>query len=229
MHDLLREAPTLSLGSEDSCKWLANPEGSFTVAAVWNWWMYSKGPTLSVTKVLWKNLAPPKVKFCGWLAWRGRLKTAAVLKNLGVLNEESDALRLFCKSEEESVHHLLLFCPFAWKGWTDMMQWWGLVWVLPGSVEDLLLWWSGVKFNQIVLRMWRVVPLTVMWSLWKARNECLFSGKPVEWNELTELVKVRVALWSKMNIERMLYSVQQMVTNLHQIKDCVGRRWLLLG
>lgn len=117
-----------------------------------------KSPTLSVTKVLWKNLAPPKVKFCGWLAWRGRLKTAAVLKNLAVLNEESVALRLFCKSEEESVHHLLLFCPFAWKVWTDMMQWWGLVWVLPGSVEDLLLWWSGVKFNQIVLRMWRVVP-----------------------------------------------------------------------
>ncbi|XP_028060624.1 uncharacterized protein LOC114264228 [Camellia sinensis] len=224
LHELLRETPTLSLESKDSCQWMANPEGSFTVASAWKWWMYSKGPNLNVTKDLWKNFAPSKVKFCGWLVWRGRLKTVAVLKNLRVLNEDSDSLCLFCKSEEESVHHLMLFCPFV-----DMMQWWGLVWVLPGLVKDLLLWWSGVKFSKIVLRMWKVIPLAVMWSLWKARNECLFSGKPVEWNELAELVNVRVALWSKLNIEGMHYSVQQIVTNLHQTKACVGRRRLPLG
>ncbi|XP_028115369.1 uncharacterized protein LOC114313204 [Camellia sinensis] len=100
LYDLLREAPSLSMETEDSCKWVDNPIGSFTVAVAWKWCMSLKSPTVSVTKELWNNVAPPKVKFCGWLAWRARLKTVAVLMSFGVLNEESNALCLLCKTEE---------------------------------------------------------------------------------------------------------------------------------
>ncbi|XP_028052817.1 uncharacterized protein LOC114257253 [Camellia sinensis] len=90
LYELLWKAPSLSMESEDSCKWAGNSEGSFTVVAAWKWWMFSKSPTVSVTKELWNNVAPPM-------------------------------------------------------------------------------------------------------SLWKARNEYLFSGKSVDWNELSELVKKKVA------------------------------------
>ncbi|XP_028116127.1 uncharacterized protein LOC114313894 [Camellia sinensis] len=52
-----------------------------------------------------------------------------------------------------------------------------------------LIKWTGVKFSKVILRMWKVVPLAVLWSLCKAMNDGLFSGKPIDWIELAELVK----------------------------------------
>ncbi|XP_028056846.1 uncharacterized protein LOC114260849 [Camellia sinensis] len=102
----------------------------------------------------------------------------------------------------------LQFCyNCCYKVWTDIMKWWGLVWVLPGSIEDLLLWWFGVKFSKVILRLWKVVPLTILWSLWKTRNEGLFCGKPVDWIDLAELVKVAFWLMFCAELQRHSHSV----------------------
>ncbi|KAL7170609.1 hypothetical protein ACSBR2_035481 [Camellia fascicularis] len=146
--------------------------------------VYMKGPAIGVADMLWKNIAPSKVQFCGLLAWKGRLKTSTFLKRIGVLNIEASSLCLLCKAEEKTVNHVLLFCPLVWKVWTDILKWWDLVWVLPGQL----------------------------------RNECLFHGKTVEGLELSELVKVRVALWSKHSTRDLQYSVEDIVNNLDKIK-----------
>ena len=43
-----------------------------------------------------------------------------------------------CCCNEESVDHLLLFCPIAHSLWTYMLRLFGIDWVMPGSVADLL-------------------------------------------------------------------------------------------
>ncbi|XP_028087408.1 uncharacterized protein LOC114288126 [Camellia sinensis] len=218
LQELLRDAPSLTTDSEDSCLWLVNSSGSYSIASAWKWWVSMKSSAVGVTDMMWKNIAPPKVQFCGWLAWKGRLKTSTFLKRIGVLNMEASSLCLLCKAEGEIVNHVLLFYPLVRKVWINILKWLDLVWVLPGSVEVLLNWWASFKFKKVVQTMWKTVPLAVMWSIWKGRNECLSHGKIVDGLELSKLVKVRVALWSKQSTRGLQFLVEDIVNNLDRIK-----------
>ncbi|CAL5406054.1 unnamed protein product [Camellia sinensis] len=111
LQGVLRDTHVLTDQAEDSCLWTANPSGSYSVGVSWKWWTMSKGPVVSAADMLWKNSAPPKVKFCSWLAWKGRLKTSMFLKRIGVLNSKASTVCLLCKKDEESMNHLLLSCP----------------------------------------------------------------------------------------------------------------------
>ncbi|KAL7202413.1 hypothetical protein ACSBR1_033980 [Camellia fascicularis] len=77
-----------------------------------------------------------------------------------------------------------------------MLNWWHLQGALPRSVENLLLWWAGEKMKKERL-IWSAVPVVVMWSVWKLRNGVVFNASNPNWEELCELIKIRVALWLK--------------------------------
>ena len=58
--------------------------------------------------------------------------------------------------------HLLLHCPIAHSLWVQMLQVFGIQWVMPGSVESLVFCssnWLG-KFSSDI---WNMVPGYLMW------------------------------------------------------------------
>ncbi|CAL5382290.1 unnamed protein product [Camellia sinensis] len=64
--------------------------------------------------------------------------------------------------------------------------------------------WSGdedtyddEEMQKLEKKIWMVIPLATLWSTWKHRNDCVFSGSRPNLEALCELVKVRVALWFK--------------------------------
>lgn len=114
-----------------------------------------------------------------------------------MLNPNANTLCVFCKSEVDSMNHVLLHCHMIWRVWSVIVKWWNLNWVIPSSMEAILHWWSGTKCKFQVKEIWKVVPLALMWSVWKLRNECLFKEAKPYFVELIELVKVRVAMWAK--------------------------------
>ena len=68
-----------------------------------------------------------------------------------------------CCFNAESVDHLLLFCPIAHSLWIYMLRLFGMEWVMPGSVVDLLFcWyhWLGKHSSNI----WDLVPGCLMWT-----------------------------------------------------------------
>ncbi|KAL7235779.1 hypothetical protein ACSBR1_019129 [Camellia fascicularis] len=52
----------------------------------------------------------------------------------------------------------------------------------------------------------------MVWSIWKHKNECKFTNAQPNFDELQELIKVRVALWIKSKVAGICYSVQGFVS-----------------
>ena len=66
-----------------------------------------------------------------------------------------------------------------------------------------------------------MIPLAVMWSLWKLRNECMFNESQPTLNDLAYLVKIRVAMWAVFSLKEFNYSVHDVLYNLKQVYNCV--------
>lgn len=123
-----------------------------------------------------------------------------------MLSSNVSTLCVFCKSELESLNHVLLHCSMIWRIWANIVHWWNFSWVIPGSVEELLHWWSSANIKKKVKEIWKTIPLAVMWSMWKIRNECLFNEAQPNLTDLDELVKVRVAMWASYFLKELKYS-----------------------
>lgn len=137
---LLGTCPSLQLEQGDSMRWKADQTGVYKVSNAYRWCGWLKGPAFSSTDLIWNSFASPKTKLITWLAWKSRLKTTEFLSRIGVLMGNVDVLCVFYKEEVESLNHLLLFCPFVWKIWSCIIHWWGMPWIVPGSIEGLLQW-----------------------------------------------------------------------------------------
>ncbi|CAL5428787.1 unnamed protein product [Camellia sinensis] len=109
LYAALESSPVLREEVEDSCSWLISKSGKFSVSSLWNWWVVNRGPVLEVPAGVWASLAPPKMRFICWLAWRGRIKTSSFLRRIGVLPPNAQIQCVFCQSGEESMEHVLFF------------------------------------------------------------------------------------------------------------------------
>ena len=73
-----------------------------------------------------------------WTAAHGQILTLDNLMLCGCILVNHCCL---CCSNTESVDHLLLLCPIAHSLWMYMLRLFGIEWVMPGSVVDLLFCW----------------------------------------------------------------------------------------
>ena len=78
---------------------------------------------------------PKRVAFFMWTAAHGQILT---LDNLKLRGRPLANRCCLCCNNVESVDHLLLFCPIAHSLWMYMIRLFGIEWVMPGSVVDLL-------------------------------------------------------------------------------------------
>ncbi|XP_028074889.1 uncharacterized protein LOC114277207 [Camellia sinensis] len=220
---LLASAPSLTTGCVDCLVW--NPatagSGPFSASSLYSFSTSLLGPDLTITKFIWCNPLPPKVLFFGWLAWKNRVKTAVFLHNLGILGSNTSPYCIFCKSTPESANHALLHCPFSWSIWSAVLSGWGIQWCIPYSVADLFNWWLSRKLRDFIAKIWRAIPFVVLWSLWKHRNDCVFSNAHPNSVDLWELIKIRLAHWLKASIKDFPFSVSDLVCNWRNIRSFI--------
>jgi hypothetical protein len=69
-----------------------------------------------------------------------------------------------CKSDGESVDHLLFHCGIVRILWNAFFTRFGLCWVMPRSVKEFFAsWWSSGRTRSAVV--WKIVPLCIMWCI----------------------------------------------------------------
>ena len=215
---ILSCGPVVNVGHGDCMVWNAGAGESFSTTAMFRWSQQTRGSSFPHMNLVWNKVVPPKVQFFAWLAWKGKIKTSTFLQRIGVLDVQTSNSCCFCNVCPESIEHVFLHCPIVWRIWAGLFSWWGFSGVLPESICGLFEWWSGFKFRGALKKLWEAIPSTILYSIWKIRNDCRFNSIQPKWEEALDQLKMRLVLWVKDNSGLENYSIQDFIYNLNSIR-----------
>jgi hypothetical protein len=143
-------------------------------------------------KSVWKSKAPPRVAFFVWTAIHSKILT---LDNLGRRGLVVVNRCWLCETEGESVDHLLLHCAAARDLWNAFFARFGLCWVMPRSVKELLAsWWTAGCMRSTVV--WKMVPHCILWCIWRERNNKCSEDSPRTREEFLLFFLVTLFSWT---------------------------------
>jgi hypothetical protein len=110
-----------------------------------------------------------------------------------------------CKSDGETIDHLLLHCKIARELWYAIFSRFGLSWVMPSSLANLFAcWWmGGSSWSAIV---WKIVPLCLMWCLRRERNVRCFQDLERTLEELKSFFFFSLFTWTAVCLAHLVIS-----------------------
>ena len=60
--------------------------------------------------------------------------------------------------------------------WDMICALFGVQWVFPETVKEVLLSWRSPFVGEKRKKIWKSIPLYIFWTLWKERNRLAFRG-----------------------------------------------------
>jgi hypothetical protein len=101
-----------------------------------------------------------------------------------------------CCNAGETGSHLLVHCSLASDLWSLVLRSFGVLWVFPDHITDLL---SGCynyfgKHNSMV---WNLVPLCLVWTVWREGNRHTFEDEEHSMTKLLELFYGLLFDWAR--------------------------------
>ena len=79
--------------------------------------------------------------------------------------------------KEETIDQILLNCIKVRVLWQLLFALFGVSWVLPLSVREILLGWHDFFVGKKCKKVWKVAHLWFFWIVWKERNILAFDNK----------------------------------------------------
>ena len=128
----------------------------------------------SFGKVYGSQRCLPEWLFFTWTTALERILTVDNLRKRRVIIIDWCCM---CKAHGESVNHLLLHCIVAHELWSLIFALFGIAWVMPRGVVDLLSCWSDRFGKSEADAIWKVIPHCLMWCIWRERNNRAFVGE----------------------------------------------------
>ena len=128
------------------------------------------------------------------------------------------------KNNWETGDHLLLHCELATELWGFVLKTFGIFWMIPASVVDLLVGWYN-WFGKHSSEIWNLVPLCLMWSLWQEQNRRIFED--MEWpsNQLLELFSGFLFDWSRSWGFTAATSLPELMSSQHSLVFTMCTKW----
>jgi hypothetical protein len=153
-------------GGEDTICWVPSKRKFFEVKS---YYQVLSTPIRSnfPWKSIWTVKAPMRVAFFVWTATLGKILTLDSLHKRNIIVLQWCCM---CKNCGKSIDHLFLDCEVATEMWNVLLQLFGVAWVMPRGVSELLGGWREQLENRIALRIWRITLLCLMWCIWRERN-----------------------------------------------------------
>ena len=175
----------------DKLIWKLKRSGIFDISS---YYLMLRDPTAFAFpwKSIWRVKAPRRVSFFVWTAAWGRILTCDNLMKRGYVMAGWCCM---CKRSGESVDHLLLHCDVVREVWNFFLQSFGVSWVFPETVSDLLFGWHN-RWGKQSSRIWNLVPHCIMWIIWWERNSRTFEDKDHSSGKIIERAMGSLYDWS---------------------------------
>jgi hypothetical protein len=100
-----------------------------------------------------------------------------------------------CKKSGELIEHLLLHCKVARDLWSYILTLFGVEWVIPRKVLELLASWGAPFGYGPAKEVWQLVPLCLMWCIWRERNAQHFEDVETSMVELRKRLLNTLYIW----------------------------------
>jgi hypothetical protein len=136
-----------------------------------------------------------------WTAALGKILTQDNLRKRHVIVINYCCM---CKKIEETVDHLLLHCDVASVVWNSLFSCFGVSWVMPRRVIDLLAcWWSSGRSRSAIV--WKMTLIFIFWCLWWERNNRSFEDLERTLEETLSLFYHTLYCWTSAYVHPLLF------------------------
>ena len=140
---------------EDCVVWVGAKDGSFAVKQLYGE-LESRRGMVFPSKVIWNTWVLPKAGIFAWEATWNKILTLDNVQKRGWAVANKCYL---CKREEESTDHFLIHCDLTRDLWHFVFSLFGVFWLLPSIVKEVLLSWHGSFVGRSKKKVWYAAPL----------------------------------------------------------------------
>ena len=188
-----RLAANLPLGTaNDRLRWKLTKNGDFTIRSFYHK-LHGSSFVVFPWKGIWKVKAPRRVSFFVWTAAWDRILTGG---NLRLRGFDFVDWCIMCRCCGETVDSLLLHCEKAYRLWCFVFRIFGISWVPSCKVSDFhFSWWNWLGKHSSYI--WNLVPLCLMWCIWKERNRQTFEDLDRSEDQLLALFSGSLFDWAR--------------------------------
>jgi len=170
----------------DQWEWKADPSEQYTAKSAYYVFRgeISEQQQDGAFEELWKLKFPSKIVIFAWRLIRDRLPTRANLRRRQI--EVGDSRCLFYRAEEESAGHLFFQCskiiPVRWES----LSWVNLSGVFPNHPRQHFLQHIYGVTEGMRSSRWKWWWLALTWTIWKHRNDIIFSNGTFNANRILD-------------------------------------------
>lgn len=147
-------------------------------------------------KAIWSGVMPPKIETFCWQLLQGKIAVKVNLAARNLLSNQDHTCSL-CGKETETISHLFFECYFTWLIWCHWLNLWGIQGVFSREGWSSCPEWPFLLGEKACNKLWKMTLGAELWSIWLAWNEVIFRDKSLSFEEITDLIKVRIATWRK--------------------------------
>ena len=167
--------------SEDRILWKFEKNGVFSVKSrvqvIENEGAVNQAvSSYNFTSAVWKDLVPPRIELLTWFVLIGRVNTKDRMARMNLLQQDQ-ILSPLCSKHDESLSHFFFTCEFPWRIWCFWLKQWNISWVSPCDQRIFIESWFAMRMSGQRRKLWAIVFLVVIWTVWKSRNNVIFDKK----------------------------------------------------
>jgi hypothetical protein len=115
-----------------------------------------------------ETASPPRITFFMWIVALGKILIANNFQRQNIILVNWCCM---CKVDGKTIDHLFLhYYTVAKEMWDIVLTLFGMHWVMPRHLVDLLDFWQGKLGRHRHIEIWKAIPHCLMWCIWRERN-----------------------------------------------------------